>query len=42
MIRVVFDGSNNATGLMSFSGGEFYYPAGGIGASLSIGQRTKF
>jgi prefoldin subunit 5 len=37
-VRVVFDGSNNATGLAEFQSGEFIpLSAGGIGASLSIG-----
>ena len=38
-VRVVFDGSNNATGLAEFQSGEFVpLSAGGIGASLSIGS----
>ena len=38
-VRVVFDGSNNATGLAEFQSGEFIpLSAGGIGASLSIGS----
>ena len=37
-VRVVFDGSSNATGLAEFQSGEFIpLSAGGIGASLSIG-----
>jgi len=38
-LRVVFDGSNNATGLAEFQSGEFIaLSAGGLGASLSIGS----
>lgn len=37
-VRVVFDGSNNATGLAEFQTGEFIpLSAGGLGASLSLG-----
>lgn len=37
-VRVVFDGSNNATGLAEFQSGEFVpLTHGGTGASLSIG-----
>ena len=38
-LRVVFDGSNNATGLAEFQSGEFVaLTQGGLGASLSIGS----
>ena len=37
-VRVVFDGSNNATGLAEFQSGEFIpLTHGGLGASLSLG-----
>ena len=38
-VRVVFDGSNNATGLAEYQSGEFVpLTHGGLGASLSIGS----
>ena len=39
LIRTVFDGSNNATGLVEFQSGEFIaLTHGGLGTSLSIGS----